>query len=66
MKLLSTLLAALIVYAGFVNINNHPQSITNTFQFQTFEPGTGNDGEDTSKRGMMCRLFGIWCSTSEN
>lgn len=26
------------------------------------EPGTGNDGEDTSERSFMCRLFNIFCS----
>jgi len=30
-------------------------------------PGTGNDGEDTTERGIWCRVLGIGCpDRSEN
>ena len=54
MKLLISVLVALVLGTVFTA----PAPV----QFQADEPpATGNDGEDTSERGLMCRLFGYFC-----
>lgn len=65
MKVLFTLLVVLIIGSsyGLAQHNMH-NSTANPLLLQADEPGTGNDGEDTSERGMMCRLFGVWCNVN--
>lgn len=65
MKTLIALLAALFIVFSYGLNNDQPQSSVNPpVLFQADEPGTGNDGEDTSERGFMCRLFQVFCSTN--
>lgn len=62
MKTLITILISLIISLGLVSLNS---SLTSPVAEQSYVkadgPGTGNDGEDTSERGMVCRLFGVFC-----
>lgn len=63
MKLLITLIAALLIGSGYGLANDNSQSAPAApLYFHADEPGTGNDGEDTSERGFMCRLFNVFCS----
>lgn len=65
MKVLFTLLVVLIIGSSYGLAQNNMQNNTaSPLLLQADEPGTGNDGEDTSERGMMCRLFGVWCGTN--
>ncbi len=62
MKLLITIMVALMLGTGFSSLNNEASTISAPIQFQADDPpATGNDGEDTSERGLMCRLFGYFC-----
>lgn len=65
---MKSLLAAVIAlfigigYSSVSNITSDTTSATNLRSFQADEPpATGNDSEDTSERGLMCRLFGYFC-----
>lgn len=61
MKLLLAAIVALIIGTGYSSISS-PASAADLMSFQTNEPpATGNDSEDTSERGLMCRLFGYFC-----
>ncbi|WP_417446845.1 hypothetical protein [Kangiella sp.] len=65
MKVLFTLLIILIIGSSYgLTQNNMQNNIASPFMLQADEPGTGNDGEDTAERGMMCRLFGVFCKTN--
>lgn len=65
MKVLLVLLVALVIGSSYGLTHNNMQNNTvSPLLLQADEPGTGNDGEDTSERGMMCRLFGIWCNVN--
>ena len=62
MKTLITILASLIIGIGLVSLkNNVTPPIAEQGYVKVDGPGTGNDGEDTSERGMICRLFGVFC-----
>lgn len=62
MKLLITIMVALMLGTGFSSLNNEASTTSAPIQFQADDPpATGNDGEDTSERGLMCRLFGYFC-----
>ncbi|AKE51601.1 hypothetical protein [Kangiella geojedonensis] len=62
MKLLISVLIALVLGTGFSSVNSDVFTAPAPVQFQADEPpATGNDGEDTSERGLMCRLFGYFC-----
>lgn len=65
MKVLFALLIALIIGSSHgLTLNNMQNNTATPLLLQADEPGTGNDGEDTAERGMMCRLFGVFCSTN--
>lgn len=65
MKVLFALLIALIIGSSHgLTQNTMQNNTTSPLMLQADEPGTGNDGEDIAERGMMCRLFGVFCKTN--
>ena len=62
MKSLITILVALVMGSSYAMLDTATAThLTNPVSFQADGPGTGNDGEDTSERGLMCRVFGVFC-----
>lgn len=62
MKPIISILVALFIAAGYLSINSHTELQAPHGLFQVDDgPGTGNDGEDTSDRGLICRVFGVFC-----
>jgi hypothetical protein len=62
MKSLITILVALVIGSSYTMLDTAQVThFTNPASFQADGPGTGNDGEDTSERGIMCRVFGVFC-----
>lgn len=63
MKSLYVLLIVFMFGLGFAVAQDQAHLTTiNPIEQKADEPGTGNDGEDTSERSFMCRLFNIFCS----
>lgn len=62
MKTLITILISLIIGLGLVSLNSSlTPPVAEQGHVKADGPGTGNDGEDTSERGLMCRIFGVFC-----
>jgi len=62
MKTLLTILVALIIGSSYATFDtSSPFNSKAPSSLKVDGPGTGNDGEDTSKRGFICRVFGVFC-----
>ena len=63
MKPLFALVVILFIGLNYgLTHNSTSYTSANPLMLQADEPGTGNDGEDTSERSFMCRLFNVFCS----
>ncbi|MHC9509981.1 hypothetical protein [Kangiella sp. M94] len=65
MKSLYVLLIMIMIGSGYgLTHENSHYTTASPLKYQADEPGTGNDGEDTTERGFMCRLFNVFCSAN--